>query len=88
MPYILPKDRELYDTMINDLFIQLGANPDPGHMNYVLTRLVVLIFTNNKSYRTANDIMGVLTGVLQEFYRVEVAPYEEEKRKQNGEIRR
>ena len=38
------------------------------------------------SYQTCNDIMGALAGAQQEFYRRTVAPYEDKKKEENGDV--
>ena len=38
------------------------------------------------SYATINDIIGALEGAKMEFYRRVVAPYEDEKIKENGDV--
>jgi hypothetical protein len=48
--------------------------------------LVGKAFAANRRYAEANKLMGVLACVQSEFYRLDVAPYEEEKRAQNGDI--
>ncbi|HOK39385.1 MAG TPA: hypothetical protein PLC87_12045 [Bacteroidales bacterium] len=39
-----------------------------------------------KTFTTMSQIIGVLESVKQEFYRRVVAPYEEEKIKENGDV--
>ena len=38
------------------------------------------------NYQTMNDIMGALAGAQIEFYRRKVAPYEDTKIKDNGDV--
>jgi hypothetical protein len=42
--------------------------------------------THGLSYATINDVMGALTGALQEFYRRAAAPYEDEAIDRNGDV--
>lgn len=39
-----------------------------------------------KKYQDHNDVMGALEGAKQEYYRRIVAPYENEKIKENGDV--
>ncbi len=38
------------------------------------------------NYSKANELVGVLECVKQEFYRRQVVPYEEEKIRENGDL--
>lgn len=92
MPYIDPDRREVFDPQIDSLVEQLthfGANEDPkvGEVNYVISKLLVkLLRKRGISYTLANNLSGVLSCVDKEFYRRWVAPYEDEKIKENGDI--
>jgi hypothetical protein len=59
---------------------------EAGNLNYVLSVLLGKAFVANRRYAEANKLMGVLACVQAEFYRLDVAPYEEEKRAENGDI--
>lgn len=80
MPYIKQDDRENIEDLTK-------SPTNAGELNY----LIHLILSNyvddlGESYQTYNDIMGVLEGVKLELYRRRVAPYEEKKIKENGDI--
>ena len=79
MPYIT-KDRR----------IGIGKNycpRTPGELNYMITMLLQrYIETRNRNYQTWNDILGALEGAKLEFYRRVVAPYEDEKIIENGDV--
>ncbi len=79
MPYIDKKRRE-----------ELDLKFDPktaGELNYVITnQLVNYIFLNGESYQTFNDIMGALEGSKLEIYRRLIAPYEDRKARENGDV--
>ena len=85
MPYIKYCDRERYEQATKGLFLLLKDAP-PGEINYVLSSIIWGIFDLKKSYKSANELMGVLECVKQEFYRRKVAPYEDEKKVENGDI--
>ena len=60
---------------------------NPGELNYYLTKVCLTYFKKfGKSYTNLNTIIGVLECVKQEFYRREVAPYENAKLKENGDV--
>lgn len=59
----------------------------PGLANYAITTLLLtLIKDHEESYATYNAVLGILEAVKQEFYRVHVAPYENQKRFENGDV--
>ena len=85
MPYIKQKER---DELMNLLIKVLDMPADnAGQLNYVIT-LVVISYLNKhgKKYQTMNDIVGALEGAKAEFQRRVVAPYEDEKIRQNGDV--
>lgn len=56
-----------------------------GIMNYVITRLTLNVYGVG-GYAIFNRAMGVLDCVAREFYRRKVAPYEDKKIKENGDV--
>lgn len=88
MPYIPQVHREKYDRavqLIQDEFNLSSSNA--GQLNYLISK-TIQAYTNVKgyNYQTFNDIIGALEGAKLELYRREVAPYEEVKIKENGDI--
>jgi uncharacterized protein DUF6899 len=79
MPYIKKEQRQKLAS---------GQRPsDPGELNYTITRLLLTYLKDKgKSYASFNEIMGVLSCVGQEFYRRWVAPYEDQKILENGDV--
>jgi hypothetical protein len=58
-----------------------------GQLNYVFTQVITEYLDNNgKSYQTINDIVGALECCKLELYRRIVAPYEDTKIKENGDV--
>lgn len=57
-----------------------------GELNYVISSIIWEIFDKNRSYDTANDLIGALECVKDEFYRRRVAKLEDEKIKENGDL--
>lgn len=87
MPYIKQERRLNYDNLIKDLSVQLRVyNLDEGDINYVVSSLFKKLFEAEKSYKTINKLMGVLSCVQAEFYRRLAVPYENTKISENGDI--
>ena len=63
-------------------------NPEtPGELNFVLTSLILsYLDRTEKKYADYNEIMGVLECIKQELYRRVIAPYEEHKKNDNGDV--
>lgn len=79
MPYIEKGVRES---------LEQGRVPTkPGELNYLMSQLIRgYIAMNGVSYTTLNAVAGVLSCLSMEVYRRITAPYEEEKRSENGEV--
>lgn len=80
MPYIDPERRVCLPVSI--------AKPETsGELHYLIARILdTYVLFHGQSYRTFNDVMGVLACAQQEFYRRLVVDYEEKKRKANGDV--
>lgn len=58
-----------------------------GDLNFLITRLCnAFVERHGLSYATTHDVTGVLHDVLTEFDRRVVAPYEDQKRADNGDV--
>ncbi len=87
MPYIPREERIELDPLIDALISKLRNAPlerMDGRLNYVISRLVNGLY--QPSYFQYNRAVGVLTSVLMEFYRRRVAPYEDRKIEEHGDI--
>ena len=88
MPYIKPEARpeldEAMDALI-DLVKALPVEEQDGALNYTVTRMLKSIYPHR--YFHFNRAIGVLECVKQEFYRVDVGPYEDVKSAESGEVR-
>lgn len=87
MPYITKSLR----TPLDNLIVQLSTEIDKlnehqvdGALNYTISSLLKRLYGVN--YYELNRAIGVLENVKQEYYRRVVAPYEEIKIKENGNI--
>jgi len=86
MPYIKQEDRDRIDKYIDELLLWLSRHPDSdGTVNYVITRIIDDIYGEG-GYVVYNRAMGVLDCIAREFYRRRVAPYEDEKIEENGDV--
>ena len=84
MPYIRPESREAFDEWLGrgPGFLKMSA----GELNYVITTLCLCWLNGAVGYANYNDVVGVLETTKLEFYRRALAPYEDEKRKSNGDV--
>lgn len=84
MPYI-SQDRR--DELEPYPVYKFEAPQTPGELNFVLTcEFRAYLQRKGRSYATMNEILGVLEAVKLEFYRRVIAPYENEKCEQNGDV--
>lgn len=80
MPYIPQERRDALD-LANDVMLS------SGELNYLISKLCkeyVRMF--GMSYKTLNEVIGVLECAKTEFYRRVVEPYENKKIVDNGDI--
>ena len=82
MPYITQQERE----SLQDFEIHLDSARNPGELNYLITTLINQYLGDNPKYRTFNDVLGVLECAKLELYRRRVAPYEDGKIQENGDV--
>jgi len=88
MPYIEQGKRPEIDKLVDPLFRHIDSLPmdqQDGAVNYTVTLLVKSLYSPPK-YFTYDRGLGTLIASFLEFYRTEVAPYEDKKRKENGEV--
>jgi hypothetical protein len=80
MPYIKQEDRTKID--------ELNQSPKTaGELNYLFTKLSInYILDNGLSYQKLNDVVGALEGCKLELYRRMIAPYEDKKIIENGDV--
>lgn len=91
MPYIVESKREVLNKAIDDLVDALRQleSDDPennmeGNLNYAISSIINQ--TYNVSYRSINDVVGLLECVKMEYYRKVAAPYETQKEFDNGPV--
>ena len=84
MPYI----KQINRPSINEHAIAIVNNiDDVGELNFAITTLVSeYVRRRPLSYAVLNEVMGVFASAQAEFYRRVVAPYEDKKCKDNGDV--
>lgn len=86
MPYIKSERRKELSPKISPLLSYLDKEIiSEGDMNYIITKICQKSMLCN-SYSEYNKIIGILECVKLEFYRRAVAPYEDKKIKENGDV--
>jgi hypothetical protein len=88
MPYIKPQDRPELDKLLKplaDYIASLPADRQDGAFNYTVTRMLKTVYSDT-IYFVMNRSMGVLESIKSEWYRRQVAPYEDQKIKENGDV--
>lgn len=88
MPYIAPEKRKEIEPSLYPLleYVKLADELVAGDLNYLFSVISKVFFERKKSYQTANDIVGALEGAKAEFQRRKLAPYENAKIKENGDM--
>lgn len=87
MPYIKPEQREKWKVIIDEVVKIINELPEDkkdGELNYLITSILKKVY--KPSYFNYNRAIGLVECIKQEFYRRSVAPYEEEKIKENGDV--
>ncbi|MCS6783966.1 MAG: hypothetical protein N3H84_06500 [Candidatus Caldarchaeum sp.] len=87
MPYIPRDERKELEPLVAALIAKLSEGPVEkldGKLNYVITRLIAGLYS--PSYFNYNRALGVLSAVSHELYRRRIAPYEDEKIRQHGDV--
>jgi hypothetical protein len=79
MPYIKQE--------VRDIITDGGLPVNAGELNYTFTKIILsYIQLKSESYQTYNDIIGALEGAKLELYRRKIAPYENKKIQENGDV--
>jgi len=85
MPYINKKDRD-YLKWFTGLITEAYIEPKPGALNYIITQLIRKFLGTQPNYEKYNAAIGVLECAKLELYRRMVAPYEDTKMQENGDV--
>jgi hypothetical protein len=80
MPYIDKTRREAFAKKVLSIC-------NSGDLNYLITQLCQeYLELQGEKYHTYNEIIGALECAKQELYRRKIAPYEDKKIKENGDV--
>ena len=84
VPYIKGEKRDKLDPILNELVKEINQ---PGDLNYCIYKLICMLAKiNTPSYRVYSALLTELECCKLEFYRKKVAPYEDKKLKENGDV--
>lgn len=90
MPYIKQERRdELLKgiKIVPEVLWEESHAWNAGELNFLLTHVVnKYMKVNGLDYRKLNDVIGALEACKLEFYRRTVAPYEDKKILENGDV--
>lgn len=88
MPYVKREQRPAIDQSIEPLINHLKSLPtedQDGSLNYAVTKIIKKIYP--QKYFHLNRALGVLTAITHELYRRIIAPYEDTKILENGDVK-
>jgi len=84
MPYITPDRREVFDAALKTLAAEVA---NQGELNYCIYKLSALIIDRiGPSYEKLSMCSSAMEHAKLEWYRKKLAPYEEIKIAENGDI--
>jgi hypothetical protein len=90
MPYIKKTERKKFDSsihiIVNELTNYDKTLPSVGELNYIVSSIIWGLYKKNPSYTLGNNLIGALECIKQEFYRRQLAEYEDKKINENGDI--
>ena len=87
MPYINKEQRAPIDELIAPIINHLKSLPieeQDGALNYSVTKILKALY--EPRYFNYNRAMGVLSSIQAEWYRRDVASYEDKKIAENGDV--
>lgn len=92
MPYLgLKEMREKLDAVVNHFATVVSVKSMHGERKIIKANLNYFLFKLAKvtcnSYRDYSDFIGELESAKLEIYRRQIAPYEDKKIKQNGDVK-
>ena len=76
MPYINKADRDGQEPICGS----------PGKLNFYITEIILRYLGPDPHYNDFNEVIGVLESVKLELYRRAIAPYEDQKMEENGDV--
>ena len=87
MPYITKERRDNFEAPLRILVDRINSDC-PGELNYIISYLLNSIIRRHlvKSYSWLSQWRAAINDASDEFYRRVIGPYENEKRKENGDV--
>ena len=85
MPYIKHSERWRIEDQIHSCPECLDSISE-GELNYLVTTFVREWIGRDYNYARLNSAIGVLESAKLELYRRMVAPYEDQKKEENGDV--
>ena len=87
MPYILPADRQKLRTATDAIDAVIDETTTAGDLNYMISLMArAYIDAKGLRYEHLNAVVGALDSCKAEFQRRVVAPYEDRKIEENGDV--
>ena len=87
MPYILPEDRLKLKPAVDAIVAAVDASTTAGDLNYLISVMAKsYIDVKGLRYEHLNAVVGALDSCKAEFQRRVVAPYEDSKIEDNGDV--
>jgi hypothetical protein len=87
MPYILPDDRDKLRTATDAIAAVIDETSTAGDLNYMISLMAkAYIDAKGLRYEHLNAVVGALDSCKAEFQRRVVAPYEDKKIGENGDV--
>lgn len=87
MPYIKKEARGKWQEVIakiEKIIEEILPEEIDGELNYFISSILNRVY--KPKYFNYNRAMGLLESIKQEFYRRKIAPYEDKKIKEHGDI--
>lgn len=88
MPYIKLADRKrIEEGLVGPIITLADRIETSGELNFTITRLIHECINNwGESYTHYDEVIGALECVKLELYRRKIAPYEDKKIIENGDV--
>lgn len=88
MPYVDNATRQLLEPALEALACRISKmhTSRPGDMNYAISALIRKVYGEKLKYHECAEVISALECAKMEFYRRRVAPYEDKKILENGDI--
>ena len=87
MPYILPADRQKLKPATDAIVAAVDGGTTAGDLNYLISVMAkAYIDAKGLRYEHLNAVVGALDSCKAEFQRRVVAPYEDTKIAENGDV--